>query len=431
MTNMVNKAQGLGLSLITKIAGSDVLDQLKLRKFLEKSLYQGSKTSFKALSKTQKVFNSAEPHAKQRLPSQQKSLFDLSLTAEQQMTCDAMSQFATEVLYPLAHQADHQEQFPQQLWAHFDELGLNYYALPESFGGVATEKDIISHILIAEHLAKGDFSLTAGMLSTFSVINAITQWGSEQIQERYLSAFAEDSEVRASFAVQENTPAFNPMQLKTKALNNDGQIYLSGEKTLVMLGETADVFLVTAEFQGRPDVFVVKRDTSIRAQKNPAMGLKATETMTLQFNQTPVERLGDDDFDYTAFIDLGNLMWCAMAVGTCEAVKQYCIRYANERTAFGEPISHRQSVAFMIADMAIEIDAMRMLVLNAASLAEAGKPYHREAYLARLLCTEKSMKIGTDGVQILGGHGFTKEHPVERWYRDLRATAILHSGLHA
>lgn len=431
MTNMVNKAQGLGLSLITKIAGSDVLDQLKLRKFLEKSLYQGSKTSFKALSKTQKVFNGAEPHTKQRLPSQQKSLFDLSLTAEQQMTCDAMSQFATEVLYPLAHQADHQEQFPQQLWAHVDELGLNYYALPESFGGVATEKDIISHILIAEHLAKGDFSLTAGMLSTFSVINAITQWGSEQIQERYLSAFAEDSEVRASFAVQENTPAFNPMQLKTKALNNDGQIYLSGEKTLVMLGETADAFLVTAEFQGRPDVFVVKRDTSIRAQKNPAMGLKATETMTLQFNQTPAERLGDDDFDYTAFIDLGNLMWCAMAVGTCEAVKQYCIRYANERTAFGEPISHRQSVAFMIADMTIEIDAMRMLVLNAASLAEAGKPYHREAYLARLLCAEKSMKIGTDGVQILGGHGFTKEHPVERWYRDLRATAILHSGLHA
>lgn len=431
MTNMVNKAQGFGLSLITKIAGSDVLDQLKLRKFLEKSLYQGSKTSFKALSKTQKIFKSAEPHAKQRLPSQQKSLFDLSLTVEQQMTCDAMSQFATEVLYPLAHPADHQEQFPPQLWEHINDLGLNYYALPESFGGVATEKDIISHILIAEHLAKGDFSLTAGMLSTFSVINAITQWGSEQIQDRYLSAFAEDSEVRASFAVQENTPAFNPMQLKTKAQNIAGQFYLSGEKTLVMLGETADVFLVSAEFQGRPDIFVVKRNASINAQKNSAMGLKATETMTLQFNQTPAERLGDDDFDYTAFLDLGNLMWCAMAVGTCEAVKQYCIRYANERTAFGEPISHRQGVAFMIADMAIEIDAMRMLVLNAASLAEAGKPYHREAYLARLLCAEKSMKIGTDGVQILGGHGFTKEHPVERWYRDLRATAILHSGLHA
>ena len=221
------------------------------------------------------------------------------------------------------------------------------------------------------------------------------------------------------------------MQLKTKAQLINGQYLLNGEKTLVILGETADLFLVSAEFQGRPDVFVVKRNSSITAQKSPAMGLKATETMTLQFQNTPAERLGDEDFDYSAFLDLGNLMWCAMAVGTCEAVKAYCIGYANDRTAFGEPISHRQSVAFMIADMAIEIDAMRMLILNAASLAEAGQPFHREAYLARLLCAEKSMKIGTDGVQILGGHGFTKEHPVERWYRDLRATAILHSGLHA
>lgn len=161
------------------------------------------------------------------------------------------------------------------------------------------------------------------------------------------------------------------------------------------------------------------------------MGLKATETVTLKFDNTPAQRLGDDDFNYPAFLDLGNLMWCAMAVGSCEAVKEYSIKYANERTAFGEPISHRQSVAFMIADMAIEIDAMRMLILNAASLAEAGQPFHREAYLARLLCAEKSMKIATDGVQILGGHGFTKEHPAERWYRDLRATAVLHSGLHA
>ena len=124
-------------------------------------------------------------------------------------------------------------------------------------------------------------------------------------------------------------------------------------------------------------------------------------------------------------------MWCALAIGTCEAVKNYCVRYANERMAFGEPISHRQSIAFIIADMTIEIEAMRMMLWNAASLAEAGEPFHREAYLAKLLCAEKSMKIGTDGVQILGGHGFTKEYPVERWYRDLRATAILYSGLHA
>ena len=428
---MMNKAQGFGLSLITKIAGSEVLDQLKLRKFVEKSLYQGSKTGFKVLNKTQKAF---KPQAidKQRLPNQvNKNLFDLSLTEEQQMTVDAMSQFAEEVLYALAHDADHQAQFPEQLWQHLVDLGLNYYALPEALGGVAAEQNIVSNILIAESLAKGDFSLTAGLLSTFSVINAITRWGSTQVQSMYLPVFAEDTDITATFAFQEATPAFNPFQLKTKATEQNGQMTITGEKTLVILGDTADVFLVSAEFNGQPDIFVVQCDESISIKANPAMGLKAAETATLHFNQTPALGLGDADFDYTAFVDLGNLMWCAMAIGTCEAIKAYCIKYANERTAFGEPISHRQSVAFMISDMAIEIDAMRMLVLNAASLAEAGKPFHREAYLARLLCAEKSMKMGTDGVQILGGHGFTKEHPVERWYRDLRATAILHSGLHA
>ncbi|HIQ33920.1 MAG: acyl-CoA dehydrogenase [Acinetobacter sp.] len=431
MSNMMNKAQGFGLSLITKIAGSEVLDQLKLRKFVEKSLYQGSKTGFKVLTKTQKAFK-PQPIDKQRLPNQvNKNLFDLGLTEEQQMTCDAMSQFAGEVLYTLAHDADHNAQFPEELWQHLVDLGLNYYALPEALGGVAAEQNIVSNILIAESLAKGDFSLSAGLLSTFSVINAITRWGSTQVQSMYLPCFAEDTDITATFAFQEATPAFNPFQLKTTATEQNGQFFINGEKTLVILGDTADVFLVSAELNGKPDIFVVQCNETISIKANPAMGLKATETATLQFNQTPALRLGDTDFDYTAFVDLGNLMWCAMAVGTCEAIKAYCIKYANERTAFGEPISHRQSVAFMIADMAIEIDAMRMLVLNAASLAEAGKPFHREAYLARLLCAEKSMKMGTDGVQILGGHGFTKEHPVERWYRDLRATAILHSGLHA
>lgn len=431
MSNMVNKAQGVGLSILTKIAGSELLDQFKLRKFVEKSLYQSSKAGFKTLSQTQKLLKSGQKIKKQRLPNQNKSLFDLSLTEEQQMTVDAMEQFSAEVLYPLAHDADHAETFPEVLWQHGTDLGLNLYALPESLGGVATEKNIVSNVLIAEHLAKGDFSLTAGLLSTFSVINALTQWGSEQIQSDYLASFANDTGIRATFATQENIPAFNPFRLTTQATPHQDHYLIQGEKTLVLLAATADLYLVSAMLNGQPDVFVVQRDPSISIQKSAAMGLKANETATLHFDNTPAQRLGDEDFDYTAFIDLGNLMWCAMAVGTCEAVRKYCIQYANERTAFGEPISHRQGVAFMIADMAIETDAMRMLVLNAASLAEAGKPFHREAYLARILCAEKSMQIGTDGVQILGGHGYTREHPVERWYRDLRATAVIQSGLHA
>lgn len=431
MSNMMNKAQGLGLSLITKLASSQVLDQFKLRQLVERSLYHGSKTGFSALSKTQKIFSNTAEQPKQRLNPQNKSLFDLGLTEEQNMLREALQGFAQDVIYPFAHQADHDAKFPAALFAQAQELALNFYALPEQYGGVAAEQSVVSNVIIAEDLARGDFSLSTGLLSTFSVINAITRWGNESIQNKYLTAFSEDNDIKATIASQENTAAFNPYSLKTTAQKISSGYQINGEKTLVVLGETADVILVTANLDAKPEVFVVDRNETINIKQSPAMGLKATETVTLRFNNTPAQRLSDDDFNYTEFLDLGNLMWCAMAVGTAEAVKAYCIQYANERTAFGEPISHRQSVAFMIADMAIEIDAMRMLVWNAASLAEAGKPFHREAYLARLLCAEKSMKIGTDGVQLLGGHGFTKEHPVERWYRDLRSTAIMQSGLHA
>jgi alkylation response protein AidB-like acyl-CoA dehydrogenase len=110
-------------------------------------------------------------------------------------------------------------------------------------------------------------------------------------------------------------------------------------------------------------------------------------------------------------------------------VLDYVIEYANQRVAFGEPISHRQSVAFMIADMAIELVAMRLLTWRAASRAERGLSFHREAHLARLFCADKAMEIGTNGVQILGGHGFVKDHPVERWYRDLRAVGVMEGAL--
>ena len=144
----------------------------------------------------------------------------------------------------------------------------------------------------------------------------------------------------------------------------------------------------------------------------------------------PDALLGDDSFNFEAFMDLGQLHWCALAIGACQAALDYLIPYVNEREAFGEPISHRQAVAFMVANIGIELESMRLMVWRAAALAEAGKPFHREAYLAHILCSEKAMEIGTNAVQLLGGHGFTKEHPAERWYRDLRVLACINGGMH-
>jgi alkylation response protein AidB-like acyl-CoA dehydrogenase len=124
-------------------------------------------------------------------------------------------------------------------------------------------------------------------------------------------------------------------------------------------------------------------------------------------------------------VRLSRLAWCALAVGTAQAVLDYVTPYVKEREAFGEPIAHRQSVAFMVANIAIELQAMRLLTYKAASRAAAGKDFSREVALARKACADKGMQIGLDGVQLLGGHGFVKEHPVERWYRDLRAISIM------
>jgi len=136
---------------------------------------------------------------------------------------------------------------------------------------------------------------------------------------------------------------------------------------------------------------------------------------------------------YRECIQLARLGWCALSIGCAQAVLDYLIPYVNERVAFGEPISHRQSVAFAVSNIAIELQGMRLLTWRAAELADtlgADDPAVAEAItLARRQCIDKGMAIGSDGVQLLGGHGFVKEHPAERWYRDLRALAVMEGGM--
>ena len=168
------------------------------------------------------------------------------------------------------------------------------------------------------------------------------------------------------------------------------------------------------------------------------MGLRAAALGRIELDKVSVPlsaRLGEDDAsdadcvrdyarDYSEAIALSRLGWAALAVGTSHAVLDYVIPYVKEREAFGEPIAHRQAVAFMCANIAIELDGLRLITWRGAARADQGLPFAREAALARKLGTDKGMQIGLDGVQLLGGHGFTKEHPVERWYRDLRAIGV-------
>ena len=213
----------------------------------------------------------------------------------------------------------------------------------------------------------------------------------------------------------------------------DGYV-LDGTKAGVVRGAEAELFVVGASLDGQPVLFLVESSTAgLTVEAEPSMGVRAASLATLRLEGVTVPAdavLGaTDGSTYTECVRLSRLAWCALAVGTGQAVLDYVTPYVKTREAFGEPIAHRQSVAFMVANIAIELQAMRLLTYKAAGRAAAGQEFTREVALARKLCAEKGMAIGNDGVQLLGGHGFVKEHPVERWYRDLRAVGIMEGAV--
>lgn len=432
---MKKDIQGVALGLVSRFAGSEFSRRYQLNDAANKVAYLSTRTGFKAVVTLarpfQKVNNkSAGKRLKHATPP---SLFDLNFTEEQQFIRDSVQRFSRELIRPAAYEADKNATMPEGVALQLGELGLSYLSIGEEHGGAATEYDVVTGALIAEDLAHGDMSIAYGLLSPLAVASAISRWGDAGQQETYLASFVDEEPPKAAIAVQEQSAVFNPAQLATRATASSSGYVLNGEKSLVPLGSEAELYLVAAQLNGQPRVFIVEAGTEgLGWVDEPAMGMKAAQTGTLVLDNvklSPNALLGGSDFDYQAFIDLGVLHWCAIAVGCCQAVLDYVIPYVNDREAFGEPVSHRQSVAFMVANIGIELESMRLLVWRAASRAQQGLDFHKEAFLARQLCAERSMEIGTNGVQLLGGHGYTKEHPVERWYRDLRAMAIMH-GLH-
>lgn len=428
---------GLAMATMSRIASSSLVERMGLRTTIEKLTYQGTKTGFQALGAASRQFKSVTQLMRpERLeaPALPKSQFDLTISDEQQMMRDSVRSFATEVLRPAASRSDEDCNLSPDLLAQAQELGLSYFAVPENLSGAATERSPVTSMLIAEDLAYGDMGLAVAILSSIGVANALTHWGTAAQQSKYLPAFLEDNSLQAAIAVNEKRPLFNANQLTTVAVEKADGYVLEGTKTMVPLIDTAELFLVAASLDGKPRVFLVESGTDgITIEHKPNMGIRAANMGDLNLSQVQVSKdalLGDDQFDYETFINLARLGWCSLALGTAQAVLDYVIPYCNERIAFGEPISHRQSVAFMIANIGIELNAMRLMTQRAVALAERGKPFSREAYLARVICADKAMEIGTNGVQLLGGHGFTKEHPVELWYRDLRAIAVMDGGLH-
>jgi alkylation response protein AidB-like acyl-CoA dehydrogenase len=427
----------IGMGLLTPLLGQEFLDRHNLRGPLNRALKFGVKHGFSAAGASTRQFKKIQGVGKPatRLERSTADYFDLTPDDDQKMIVETVAQFAEEVLRPAAREADDAAAYPSGLITKAAELGITAIKVPEDFDGIAEARTTVTNALVAEALSYGDMGLALPILAPGGVASALTHWGSADQQATYLKEFAGDNVPQACLAITEPHPLFDPTMLKTTAVRTPSGYRLDGVKSLVPAAADAELFVVAAQLNGRATLFIVEaRSAGLSVEADRSMGLRAAGLSRIELDRVSVPlsaRLGEDDAseadhsrDYSEAIALSRLGWAALAVGTSHAVLDYVIPYVKEREAFGEPIARRQAVAFMCANIAIELDGLRLITWRGAARADQGLPFAREAALAKRLGTDKGMQIGLDGVQLLGGHGFTKEHPVERWYRDLRAVGV-------
>jgi alkylation response protein AidB-like acyl-CoA dehydrogenase len=434
---LAQRGMAIGLRTLNLVASSSTIDRLRLREPALRLLHCGSVATGRAAASAGRTFA-----ATQRLsrPARQprgdhSDLFDLEPTEEQRMLRDSVREFALAELRSAASSADQRRAVPAELLAAGNELGLATVGVPDQLGGAVHERSATTAVLMSEALAQGDLGIAVACLAPAAVATALSLWGDAEQQATYLPPFVGDDGPAAALAVMEPQPLFDPFVLRTTARRANGGFRLDGVKALVPRAADAELFVIAADLEGEgPALFIVESKWAGTAvESDPAMGIRAAATGRVIFEDVrlPATALlaGGERSVYRDCIALARLAWCALAVGTGQAVLDYVSGYVKDRRAFGEPISNRQAVAFAVANIAIELDGLRLITYRAAARVDRGLEFSREVSLARRLCAERGMTIGSDGVQLLGGHGYVTEHPVERWYRDLRAAGLMEGAL--
>jgi alkylation response protein AidB-like acyl-CoA dehydrogenase len=435
--NIAERGMAVGLRALNRVASSGTIDRLGLRDPVTSLIHGATRTGARTAATAGRTFAAAQRLSRPaRQPKARRSdLFDLTPSDEQLLLRDSVGEFGSERLRPAALDADTACAAPADLLSQANELGLTMIGVPEELGGAVEQRSATTTVLMSEALARGDMGIAAACLAPAAVSTAISLWGDAQQQATYLPEFVGEDVPAAALALMEPQPLFDPFQLRTTARAGGGGYVLDGIKSLVPRAADAEVFVVAAELQNvGPALFIVESKTDgISVEPEPGMGVRAAATgrLILEDLQLPATALlgGGESDVYEECLALSRLAWCALAVGTGQAVLDYVSDYVKDRKAFGEPIANRQAVAFAVANIAIELDGLRLCTYRAAARVDQGLPFAREVALARRLCTDRGMFIGSEGVQLLGGHGFVKEHPVERWYRDLRAAGIIEGGL--
>jgi alkylation response protein AidB-like acyl-CoA dehydrogenase len=356
------------------------------------------------------------------------------LGEEEMMFRDAVRDFAETEVRPRVHQMDEAQKMDPDLIPNLFELGLMSIEVPEKFGG--TGSSFFTAALVVEELSRVDASV--GVLVDVQntlVNNAFLRWGSEELKEKYLPQLA--SEKIGAYALSEAGSGSDAFALATRAVQADGGWRLTGQKLWITNGAEAEIFIIFAN--ANPEAgykgitaFIVEKgfDGFSVGKKEDKLGIRASSTteLVLQNVFVPAENvLGEVGQGYKTAIETlneGRIGIGAQMIGIGQGALDATVKYVKEREQFGRAIGEFQGVQFQIAQMAVELEAARLMVYNAARLKDAGKPFLQEAAMAKLFSSQVAQRIASEAVDLFGGYGFTREYPVEKFYRDSKIGSI-------
>lgn len=356
-------------------------------------------------------------------------MYSFEPNEEQQMLIDAVGKFASNDLRPAAHDAEESREFPQKLINKGWELGLLQASTPEAYGGFG-ERSAVTNVLAVEEMAFGDLAGALAVMTPSLFATPILLGGTEEQKQEYLPKIIEGAWAPYTGALIEYTFNFDPNELKTTA-NADGNAYvLNGEKAFVPFAKDAEALIVYANFNGVTQGFIVKKEAaglSISDEREKLMGLNALPMYRVKLENVTAERLGGaSGHDFGLILDAMRVASAAAALGVAKSSFEYAKNYAKEREAFGVKIAQKQAVAFMLAEMAVELESMRLMTWEAAWKIDNNKEDTCvSAYLAFTGACDMAMMVTDRGVQIYGGHGYIRENPVELLMRNGRGFPML------
>jgi alkylation response protein AidB-like acyl-CoA dehydrogenase len=358
-------------------------------------------------------------------------LISFELTDEQRELQRLAREFAERELRPTAAEWDEREEYPPDLLGKAARAGLTAYAVPDEYGGGGA--GAVTSALISEELSWGCAGLASTIQATMFPVRPLVRYGTDEQRTRYLQLLAREEGTLAAIAFTEAHAGSDLSAIRADARRDGGGYALSGEKVYVTNGGIADLTVVFAKLDGEITAFLVERDDPGVApgREESKVGLRASYTGSLVLDDArlPSDRLlGAEGQGFEIALDFfqaSRPQVAAAAVGVARAALEHATEYARERKAFGRPILDRQGIGFKLADMAIQVEAARLLVWRACAALDAGEDAGLLGSYAKAYAADAAMSVTTEAVQVLGGAGIMRDHPVEKWMRDAKVFQVV------